>query len=83
MGAVDSVEAEVGELVRRRGLDPVVDRSAMLRQCRKDGSLRGTKVSQVHWHHFEYGSMNSIGSDPDVLSCLMANGIRFTFHPGP
>ena len=83
MGAVDSVEAEVGELVRRRGLDPVVDRSAMLRQCRKDGSLRGTKVSQVHWHHFEYGAMNSIGSDPGVLSCLMANGIRFTFHPGP
>ena len=28
MGAVDSVEAEVGELVRR-GLDPVVDRLAM------------------------------------------------------
>lgn len=38
---------------------------------------------QVHWHFFEYGAMNSIGSDPGVLSCLMANGIRFTFHPGP
>ena len=82
MGAVDSAEAEVRELVRR-GLDPVVDRLAMRRQHRKDGSLRGTKVSQVHWHGFEYGSMNAIGSDPDVLSCLMANGIRFTFHPGP
>ena len=55
----------------------------MIKQCRKDGLLGGTKVSQVHWHGFEYGSMNSIGSDPDVLSCLMANGIRFTFHPGP
>ena len=31
MGAVDTVEAEVRELVRRRGLDPVVDRSAMQR----------------------------------------------------
>ena len=29
MGAVDTVEAEVRELVRRRGIDPVVDRSAM------------------------------------------------------
>jgi len=29
--AVDAVEAEVRELVRRRGLDPVVDRSAMRR----------------------------------------------------
>jgi len=28
MSAVDSVEAEARELVRRRGLDPVVDRSA-------------------------------------------------------
>ena len=31
MRAVDTVEAEVRELVRRRGIDPVVDRSAMLR----------------------------------------------------
>ena len=31
MGAVDTVEAEVRELVRRRGIDPVVDRSAMRR----------------------------------------------------
>ena len=31
MTAVDAVEAEVRELVRRRGLDPVVDRSAMRR----------------------------------------------------
>ena len=31
MAAVDAVEAEVRELVRRRGLDPVVDRSAMRR----------------------------------------------------
>jgi len=30
-GAVDTVEAEVRELVRRRGIDPVVDRSAMRR----------------------------------------------------
>jgi len=29
MGAVDTVEAEVRELVRRRGIDPVVDRVAM------------------------------------------------------
>ena len=29
MGAVDTVEAEVRGLVRRRGLDPAVDRSAM------------------------------------------------------
>ena len=29
MGAVDTVEAEVRELVRRRGIDPVIDRSAM------------------------------------------------------
>ena len=29
MGAVGTVEPEVRELVRRRGLDPVVDRSAM------------------------------------------------------
>ena len=28
MGAVDTVEAEVRELVRRRGLEPAVDRSA-------------------------------------------------------
>ena len=31
MGAVDTVEAEVRELVRRRGIDPVVDRAAMRR----------------------------------------------------
>jgi len=31
VAAVDAVEAEVRELVRRRGLDPVVDRSAMRR----------------------------------------------------
>ena len=31
MGAVDTVEAEVRELVRRRGIDPVVDRVAMRR----------------------------------------------------
>ena len=31
MGAVDTVEAEVRELVRRRGIDPVVDRLAMRR----------------------------------------------------
>ncbi len=31
MGAVDTVEAEVRELVRRRGLDPVVDRVQMRR----------------------------------------------------
>lgn len=31
MGAVDTVEAEVRELVRRRGIDPVVDRIAMRR----------------------------------------------------
>ena len=31
MGAVDTVEAEVRELVRRRGLDPIVDRTAMRR----------------------------------------------------
>ena len=31
VSAVDTVEAEVRELVRRRGLDPVVDRSAMRR----------------------------------------------------
>ncbi len=31
MGAVDTVEAEVRELVRRRGLDPVTDRSAVRR----------------------------------------------------
>ncbi|MBC7677853.1 MAG: hypothetical protein H7233_02525 [Pseudorhodobacter sp.] len=29
--AVDTVEAEVRELVRRRGIDPVVDRSEMRR----------------------------------------------------
>src|SRR3712207_2185569 len=31
MGAVDTVEAEVRELVRRRGLDPVEDRAAVRR----------------------------------------------------
>ena len=31
VAAVDTVEAEVRELVRRRGIDPVVDRSAMRR----------------------------------------------------
>ena len=31
VGAVDTVEAEVRELVRRRGLDPVIDRAAMRR----------------------------------------------------
>ncbi len=31
MGAVDTVEAEVRELVRRRGLDPVADRAAVRR----------------------------------------------------
>ncbi len=31
MGAVDMVEAEVRELVRRRGLDPVEDRAAVRR----------------------------------------------------
>ncbi len=31
MGAVDTVEAEVRELVRRRGLDPVQDRLAVRR----------------------------------------------------
>ena len=31
MGAVDTVEAEVRELVRRRGLDPVQDRIAVRR----------------------------------------------------
>ena len=31
MGAVDTVEAEVRELVRRRGIDPVADRAAMRR----------------------------------------------------
>ena len=31
MGAVDTVEAEVRELVRRRGIDPVVARVAMRR----------------------------------------------------
>lgn len=31
MSAVDAVEAEVRELVRRRGLDPITDRSAMRR----------------------------------------------------
>ena len=31
LGAVDTVEAEVRELVRRRGLDPVEDRSAVRR----------------------------------------------------
>ena len=31
MSAVDTVEAEVRELVRRRGIDPVVDRVAMRR----------------------------------------------------
>jgi pilus assembly protein CpaF len=31
MGAVDAVEAEVRELVRRRGLDPVADRAAVRR----------------------------------------------------
>jgi pilus assembly protein CpaF len=31
MGAVDTVEAEVRELVRRRGLDPVQDRTAVRR----------------------------------------------------
>ena len=33
MSAVDAVEAELRELVRRRGLDPITDRSAM-RRCR-------------------------------------------------
>ena len=31
VGAVDTVEAEVRELVRRRGIDPVTDRAAMRR----------------------------------------------------
>ncbi len=31
MGAVDTVEAEVRELVRRRGLDPVEDRAVVRR----------------------------------------------------
>jgi hypothetical protein len=31
VGAVDTVEAEVRELVRRRGLDPFADRAAMRR----------------------------------------------------
>ena len=31
VGAVDAVEAEVRELVRRRGLDPVADRAAVRR----------------------------------------------------
>jgi pilus assembly protein CpaF len=31
VGAVDMVEAEVREMVRRRGIDPVVDRMAMRR----------------------------------------------------
>ncbi len=31
MGAVDMVEAEVRELVRRRGLDPVADRAVVRR----------------------------------------------------
>ena len=30
MGPVDTVEAEVRELVRRRGLDPVADRGALV-----------------------------------------------------
>ena len=31
MSAVDTVEAEVRELVRRRGLDPIEDRAAVRR----------------------------------------------------
>jgi hypothetical protein len=31
MSAVDMVEAEVRELVRRRGLDPIEDRAAVRR----------------------------------------------------
>ena len=31
MGAVDTVEAEVRELVRWRGIDPVTDRAAVKR----------------------------------------------------
>ena len=31
MGAVDTVEAEIRELVRLRGIDPVTDRAAMRR----------------------------------------------------
>ncbi len=62
------------------GNDP---RSDMLRQCNKDGALKPKKVAQVHWHFFEYGAMNSLGPDPEVLTCLMNKGIRFTFHPAP
>lgn len=58
-------------------------RSDLLMQCRKDSALKGTKVSQVHWHSFEHGSKHSIGPDPDVLSCLMDSGIRSPMHPGP
>ncbi len=61
------------------GNDP---RSDGLRQCRKDGALvRQGKIAAAHWHFFTYSRYSSIGADPEVLACLVQEGIRFTFHP--
>ncbi len=50
MSAVEAVEAEVRELVRRRGLDPITDRQAMRRL-----------VDEVvtHYAHYDERAMTS------------------------
>ncbi len=56
-------------------------RGDALTHCRKDGALkRQKKVADVHWHFIAYSGANTIGADPDVLDCLIAEGIKFTFH---
>ena len=57
MTAVDAVEAEVRELVRRRGLDPVVDRAAM-RQL----------VEDVVHHYDERALTSALAPLPDLRS---------------
>ena len=54
MSAVDAVEAEVRELVRRRGLDPITDRSAMRRL-----------VDEVISHHDERALTSALAPLPD------------------
>ena len=55
MSAVDAVEAEVRELVRRRGLDPIADRTAMRRL-----------VDEVVTHFGERALNSSLAPLPDA-----------------
>ena len=61
MGAVDVVEAEVRELVRRRGLDPIVDRTAMRRL-----------VDEVVSDYDERALVSSLPPLPDLRSAARA-----------